>query len=420
MPDEPRTRRPPTWAWVIAALAVAYALQIVSPLRLNTDSTRFLTYAASIADGQGLRGHPSSRSFPPAFPLVVAGLDRLGLANAATLVGLQIACLFLGLWVSAEVLRHWLGLSPDAAAMAVALSMLSVFVLKHAVLPQSEFPYFLVSMLALYWLQRLDGASRRWPAALAAVLLVIVAIQTRSIGVTLLPAMLWALLSGVSPRGRWAAMVAAGVAVVGFAVTAGPRYFATGVAGVQRVGGWKAVVVVPQLRLIEAGSLLANLPSRNVWMDGALTTLGVAAIAVLVIAWRRQRSWTVIDVYLACYGLILLVWPYGADARFWLPVLPLLIGKVIAAWGPVMAERPMVRRTAWAIAAWFALVGVAAIAYTTRASLSGRDFAELQGDATYRASYRVAYGSRLPVDPARVDPELVKLLRRFDPRHAQP
>ena len=83
-------------ACALVALSAVYLLQVVSPLRLNTDAKCFLTLAASFLDGQGfvIDGRPSH--FPVGYPLMLVALARSGLACSASIIGLNLIMLASG------------------------------------------------------------------------------------------------------------------------------------------------------------------------------------------------------------------------------------------------------------------------------------------------------------------------------------
>ena len=83
---------------------------------------------------------------------------------------------------------------------------------------------------------------------------------------------------------------------------------------------------------------------------------------------RRRDRLAAVDVYTAGYLAILLVWPYQ-DARFWIPVIPILFGYVALGWEHSWAGRPL----RWARAAYlgaYGLLGVVALAYSSWISLA--------------------------------------------------
>ena len=123
---------------------------------------------------------------------------------------------------------------------------------------------------------------------------------------------------------------------------------------------------------------------------------------------RREISPT--EVYFICYVAILFAWPYY-DARFWLPVTPLLIAYSILA--VKRLELPTGVVAIYCIA--FATLGLIAIAYTTRISFAGPTFPDKYGDGQLRSTYCAAFQScERKWDAGKVDNRVLRLLRDYD------
>ncbi len=425
-----RSRR--TLRVIAVVLLAIYVLQLATPLRLDGDAVVYLEAARSLVDGEGYSYDGGPVKYPPGLPVVLAGLDALGIADAWSLVLLQLLCL-----AGACALMHRLltraGLQPAHAGAAVAAFCLSFLVPKHVTMPLSEFLFLLLSLGCLVLLQEAEAAAgpRRWTHLAGSAALAAAAISTRTIGVALLPALLWAALGSRrldvwtfllrTTRGR--AIAAVGLVMAGLlgVVLLSSRYAdEAGAVYAERGGPW-ALLWILRERLGEFGELALNMPRSKVPGPPWLTSTGMIVVgAVLFLAlarwlWRRRTRLASHDVYFIAYAAVMWVWPYG-DARFWIPVLPLMAGAIV----PLLLTpwpSTRLRASARAYVAVFALVGLAALAYTTRLSWSGDDFPLRYGHGVTRATYQAAYG--LPVDgEARPDPVAVRLLRRYDPGRA--
>ena len=138
-------------------------------------------------------------------------------------------------------------------------------------------------------------------------------------------------------------------------------------------------------------------------------------IALAAGIWAARRRLGPAHVYLLAYGAILAIWPYG-DARFLLPVIPLLTAVFVEGIAPLMARR-WARGLAWGAGVWCALLGGAAMAFSIRITLSGDNFPSAYGAGQYSNSYRAAFDQ--PINMASefgIIPEVVEVLRRYDPR----
>ena len=72
-------------------------VELASPLRLNTDATVFLSLAQSFLEGDGFVFEGRITHFPVGYPLIVATLDRIGIASSATFISVNILSVGAGL-----------------------------------------------------------------------------------------------------------------------------------------------------------------------------------------------------------------------------------------------------------------------------------------------------------------------------------
>ena len=106
--------------------------------------------------------------------------------------------------------------------------------------------------------------------------------------------------------------------------------------------------------------------------------------------WCRRRDLRAVDVYLGSYLLLVFNVAYY-DARYWVPVLPLLLGWVAIAVNRLWKVSPI----RWVVGAYvsaFTVAGLVALGYSTRISFAGSRFPELYGDGTLRPAYLEAFG----------------------------
>ncbi len=170
-------------------------------------------------------------------------------------------------------------------------------------------------------------------------------------------------------------------------------------------------------RLREFGEITLNMPqSKAPNSTGAVFSI-VGAVVLTVFMWglwSRKKAVGSTEVYLATYMAILFVWPFY-DARFWLPVIPLLIGFV---WiGGVHAHKlwSAFQKCSTPILCvqlmCFLILATVALVYSTRITFAGRRFPERYGDGTLLDTYRAAYGQ--PHDQEKVDQDALRLLKRY-------
>lgn len=415
----------------LLALCLAYLAQIATPLRLDTDAEELLDLAASAADGHGFLHHGTRGHLPLGYPAAIMILDRAGLGAAWVFVALNVACVALALACARDLYRRAFDLPPVQADLLCVLSLLSFPLVKHVTLSTSDVPYLGLSMLTLWLLVRAGSASRniRWILLAAALAVAAAAIATRTIGIALLLPIAAALVhqkpSGRAlglfvSRHRWlVGSLALGGMVAAAVIFPSAVRIRLEIAFAQyaEAGFLPTIANILSHRLTEWGSLAINLPASRL-PQAATFFLPVLGLAVLIVLargiWLRREKAGVLELYLVAYCALLCLWPSSMNARFWVPMIPLL-----AAWA-VLALRGVSASLWWrglraSYVAGFATAGLLALAFSTRLSFSGAKFSERYGDTTYRNSYRAAFGREIePVDPP-ADPAAIRLLQRYEP-----
>lgn len=402
---------------------------------MNTDAIEFLEIAASVSDGEGFLTNGQPSHYPPGYPLILAALDRAGIASSAVMIGLNLAALALGLACACYVLARSMEVGRDGLLLLACMTLFCWVIVKHVTLPVSDMPYFGVSLASLAAATRAAecrGLRRVYWLGGAAVLAAL-AIATRTIGVALAPALALAACAGFSWTGirrRWethrrvATLTLSGVvaALIGGAAALGSTKYAR-----EMIRDWRGVGDLVRFRLEDWGELLLNgsqaqLPQS---LQPLVMVAGLAFAALMALGVRSRRSIAAVDLYVAAYVAILLVWPYR-DARFWAPVVPLLLGY---GWVGVRelarSHRGAVRWIGAGYLTGYVAMGLVALGYTTWLSLSGDRFADRYGGGIYRASYLAAFGLEVPDEPAPVftgrradhsEERVDRVLRRFGPR----
>src|SRR5208282_5878086 len=143
--------------WLIVLLVVFYCIQLVqafSPLRIDGDAIDYLTAAASAADGEKLATLSKANMRPLGYPLMIATLDRIGMARPWSLVVLNCGWLLVGLLASYAIARKAYQLDERLALVACLLTILSFSITKHTPLVASDIPYFGLSLASLAAFER--------------------------------------------------------------------------------------------------------------------------------------------------------------------------------------------------------------------------------------------------------------------------
>lgn len=304
--------------------------------------------------------------FPPVYALVLAAAG--GAADLRLAHGITTLCL-LGAFVSCYGWLLTLGLSRLRASAATALLGLAPGIFLQSFHLYPEGLYVSLSFAALIGLVRGEQTSRAswfWASSAA----IAIAIVTRTVGVTLLPALLVALVR--SRPARWPGMLVLAVApAVAWNLAHDPPFSYTDALRDVYVGAGPEAILRSVWVSTESAALglLHNL-SQNpslAWFAVllAVVTAGVAA--------RRFLQWRPDAWYLAAYLATLAIWPYPVEGpRLTWVVVPIVLGYLLWA-GAQLALRVTSRLgRAGPVVGWLPVIAVALMVLPEFALLSAR------------------------------------------------
>ena len=320
------------------------------------DDGIYLQGAQSLAEGRSYRmlhlpSEPYQTKYPPLYPLLLSLLWRLGPAfptNLPLLLAPGALCAAAAAWLYARLLQHMLGISKWVAFGLCAAWLLNNQVARFLSMAMTEMPFALCVAGAL----TLVEGERPRHAALAGLVAGLGAL-TRSIGITLPVGLtLW-----LCARRRWRD---AGLLLATFVVVMlpwwswqakalhanGPLRSDVSYAYDIAYAAW-FLSPLQELRVVFQNLVQSSLfwtmdllPGCQPWLQDLVEAGGAAlivpwALAVLAVAlvlggivtlwWRvRHAAAWLVPVYVA----VVLLWPFE-PARFYLPILPLLLGGAL-------------------------------------------------------------------------------------------
>ena len=256
----------------------------------------------------------STSRFPPLYPLLLAltgGAGDLLVAHLVTVATLLAALVALCAWL--EIC----GASRVQAALVVLVTAVLPQTYFLALWPQSEYPYFLFSAIALASLARY----RKSPAlgsGLIAATAIAAATLTRSIGIALLPAFA-ATVFVTHRRHIWLLAMAAGPVALWMVLHQAPtNYLHTlSVYGHDTAAqAWTQLSAQPRV--------LGDGFAANFVDSGGLVFIAkVLGILVALLTLRRLLSLQPDAVYVLGYVAILAIWPFPEEsARLLWPIVP--------------------------------------------------------------------------------------------------
>jgi len=418
-----------------------YLLQIFSPLRLTTDAIRLLTMAVSAYHGKGYLIGTQPDQFPIVYPFFIKTMLQLHLARSMTFILFNLFWLLVGLAIFHAWYKTQKGMPPTLLPITFVLS--SWITIKHITLPMTDFLYFGVSSLSIFflWLFWLQTGHRKWLAFSLSILLGYLALNCRSVGLTIFPVIaITAILHKDSApvikrlfTQKWyaltigSALAALSLLAVYFVRQtdwyalqfARPGSYFQSLIGVSRRNGIGMFFLQNiSYRTLEFGSIFMNMPTDKIprlrpllYFVGAVGWAGVLYGAWCLLHVKRLLPW---PLYFLSYATLIFMWPYF-DARFWLPLFPILVVLFLTAIRDLVNRRPVTHRAFQSYAVLFLIMGFIALLFSTKISLSGRRLGDLYGNERMRITYRYVLQNDKTVDKKKIIRQQVRLLQIFEP-----
>ena len=372
-PGDERSPAPRRWdrADAVVLLLLVAALVGTSYLALcgpsvpgfREDDGVYLVTAQALAEGRGYRhlhlpGEPYQTKYPILYPLVLSGVWRLLPDYPDNLWAMRVLnALFAGgaAWLAYRLARRVWRLPAVLAGSGILLATVNPIWTEKIQETMSEHLYALLSMAALLFATQAAEPGRAGPAARRRVILALLAGLAagaaglaRSIGVTLVAAILPSLLLRRSWRAALVMLLAAAIPLGSWTLwrngaaaenaqipeTAAYAYDLDYSAWIPKNLadlGWVAWLNSAAM----ACSLFADvgyIPSR--WASEAVNSgeapllyacmvslVGLCSFGLFV---TLRRSQPTLHFYLAAYLGLVLIWPFTPPTRFFIPLLPLL------------------------------------------------------------------------------------------------
>jgi hypothetical protein len=413
----------------IFILALGYLAQAATPLRLHHDAVVLLSIADSVAHGGGFRFNGEPTFFPPGYPAFVALLLKLRLAHNWVLIGFNIISLFVGLSAVSYVLLHRIVDTIFPVLNVCLVSSLSFVFIKYSTIPLTDVGFFGIAMCCLALMESASqvGFGRKfWQRIIASWILALAALAVRRVGLALIPALLWSIISHeegrryiqrISNRTKIAIVLCLGCAsafiawIVMETSTLRDRQIV--------LMGHSLTDAVPQIlsfRLRELGEITCNLPFLTLpaSIQHAVPVIGAVFLALVLggIVLKREISPT--TVFLCCYSLIIFSWPYY-DPRFWLPVIPLLVAYSwlsIRRIGRIMRDGFCCEIFGVVYVALFVAMGILTLLSSTLVTFAGSEFPNIYREQNYHSTYCAVFPS-CNGDQPKVDEDALHVLRTF-------
>ncbi len=374
----------------IAVLSVVLGWLGRQPLiTTGGDDATYILLARSMASGHFrdifLPGAPAHAQYPPGFPLMILAVRTIagGMLEAVRIANLGLLVL-IGLLTGVSV-RRFAG--ARIGLLTAALVMLNPLLLHYAGWILSETLFVACTMVALWSSQPQRGwmHGKWW---LVAVIAALAAFFTRSVGITVV----FAMVGGLIIDRRWRLASLLGVAAIGLT----SAWFVYTRWAASRTLGWSYandLAYVQPNRIIELAGRMASsaryyllaFPGRalgipdvpDMPLDNLLWIILIVG-PVLVGLYALRRTWPTALLYTVLMVGVLLVFPFTV-ARLLVPLIPMVLVALLLGSG-ALARRVGAARPERAVTAVALLLVAVFVARDAQAAISGRACRAQNGD----------------------------------------
>lgn len=408
---------------LLGIILLVYLANAFTPLHLHVDSIRYYNIKDCIQYGCDPNSFAATDYLPYGYTALLVGLSKLGILNSVSIVLVNCFFLFTGIFMLQKVLKRYV--SPG---ILVLLTLFNWTIIKFCAHPLSEMQYIFFSFSALYCFH-IYCTRNSYLHLVAAFILCICTILTRTIGIALLPALILAIawrhrdsIKDLMIRNKVAvvAIVLAGMAVVFFANEFKVFAYASNLKAPFQQGFVHFVTENFRFHFTELAEIFINVPlNKGVdYIEGSAILILFLIIGLLLFGWlmyalfmKRNQLPFYIKTYLLFYLLILMNWPYY-DPRFWVPIIPLVIA--------VYLQTPFNLYTLLRIPARMHLVvymilGISAGVYSLYAATDKHRFSSRHAKGVYRNEYETHFFGKPQSDTAtHIDQNVLQILRKYD------
>ena len=412
---------------------MCYLAQLFTPLRLNDDAVTLLSEAESVAHNEGFSLHGQPTLYPPGYPALLASLLIMGVAHPWVILTFNAIFLFLGLFALRYLLTLTFLQDQRCVLKICALSLLSFILIIFFTLPLTDVPFFGVAMCCLAAMEhtvRLRIDRRFWRCLLAVCILFLGSIAVRRVGLALVPAFLWMVIShpavktylkGWSRRsaifaiGTLVFLVIAVIAWTAINLNVSLRDFRSTVQGHTLAYTVSSIV---GYRLSELGQITANVPLHVLPESAQPVFPWVGALSLTTVIaglFLKRKTFGPTDAFVVGYLAIMFAWPLS-NPRLWLPVIPLLIFYCTLTIAHIAARHHRIPAKVVAIyLTFYVAMGLQWLASSTLITFSQSAFLTMYVPHNeYAATYCAVLGScKDGFDPRAVDQNVAHILRLY-------
>jgi hypothetical protein len=408
---------------LLFAMALIYVAGCFTPLHIHFDSIRYFNIKDCIQYGCDPNSEVAKDYLPYGYTGLLIALSKVGILNAFSIVFVNCIYLFAALYFVSKIFKGLIH-----PALFVVIALFNWTVIKFAMHPLSEMQYLFFSSASLYCFY-IYTQKKSYGALALAFVFAIGTVLTRTVGITLFPALILGILwqyrtelKRIIQKNKILLIVLAlaAVAMVFFAKQLKIVDYTSLLKEPLEKGLGNFIGENLKNHFTELAEVFVNMPANKVegYLPGSTGKILFIAIGVVCLAWiliclfsSKSRIPFYIRAYLAFYIFIIFNWPYY-DPRFWVPVLPLLVILVLRTPFTLSSLLKIFSRLYLAI---YLLLGFAAAAYALYTGFNKERFSRSQAAGDYKNEYEIHFFGKPLTDTAtQIDPNVVEILKKYD------
>lgn len=405
-------------------MVLVYLASCFTPLHLHFDSIRYFNIKDCLEFGCDPNSFAATDYLPFGYTGLLIVLSKLGILNSFSIVFVNCLYIFAGLYLVYKIFASQL--NPFVFGV---LALFNWTLIKFVAHPLSEMQYIFFSAVSLYCFH-LFTKKRNWLYLGLAFVFAILTVLTRTVGVSLLPALVLGLgwefrqeLKRIVQKNKLTLLIVVVVGIAGVIFSAS-KLKITDYSGLLQEAFAKGAgnFFAENLKnhFTELTEVFFNMPASKLMgvIPGGLGPVLFVVIGVALFGWlmyttfaKRSNVPVYIRIYLLFYSVIILNWPYY-DPRFWVPVLPLILAVMLQT---PFNSKPWLKGVSRIYLAAYLALGLFAAAYSLYIGLDKNRFAQKQASGVYRNEYEIKFFGKPQSDTAtRVDPEVLNILKKYD------
>jgi hypothetical protein len=406
--------------WSIYILGFLFFINCFTPLRIHFDMLRYFAIKDCI-ESKCPPGADPHDYLPYGYTALLLLLSKLGILRSFSIVFVNCLYLLGGLYFVRRVFSNI-----RSPYFLFLLVLMNWTIIKFTLHPLSELQYLFFSLFSLYEYSQFTR-KKNIGNLLLAFLLAGIATLTRTIGITLIAAIFFALafeyrkqLLGILKKNKIliAIFILCVILVFIFSKQLGLNHYLAAITTQFNEGLHFSDILV--WHFSEWGEILLNTPKAKMigmlpyplgfWLFFILGILGICGFIYICFI-KKNNIPFIVKAYLFFYILLLFNWPFP-DPRFWVPIIPLIAAVVSQ---QTFSGNLILKRTSAIFLGVYILFGIVAVSYMTFTSFNKKEFSRTQASGVFRNEYEIHFfGKPLSDTVTVVNHNLVDFLNKYD------